>query len=103
MVCRRRIGCGDAGVRGSDDLDVARFEVRAQRGELVVVEIVLDGKRLERALLDRPPLLGLLERGADRCFKRDGAQNSSLPFCRDPIRRGALAGPRQASTAQPTA
>ena len=63
-----------------EDLDLARLELGAQGGELVLLELVLERERLEGRLLDLAVLLGLLENGLDRCFEFDGAQFSSLPF-----------------------
>ena len=66
-----------------EDLDLARLELGAQGGELVVLELVLESERLEGRLLDLAMLLGLFENGLDRCFEFDRAQFSSLPsWCR---------------------
>ncbi|TML52068.1 MAG: hypothetical protein E6G15_11575 [Actinobacteria bacterium] len=62
-----------------EDLDLARLELGAQGRELVVFELVLDGERLEGALLDRALLLRLFEDGLDRCFIFDRGQFCSLP------------------------
>jgi len=75
LVALLRAGRGDR----REDLDLARLELGAQGRELVVFELVLDGERLEGALLDRALLLRLLEDGLDRCFEFDGAQFRSLP------------------------
>jgi hypothetical protein len=48
------------------NLDVARLELRAQLGELVLLELVLERERLECALVDRAALLGLVEECSDR-------------------------------------
>ena len=77
-----RTGRGDR----REDLDLARLELGAQGGELVVLELVLEGERLEGRLLDLAVLLGLFESGLDRCFEFDRAQFSSLPSCVDTSR-----------------
>jgi len=54
------------------------LELGPQRSQLLVTEIVLMRERLEDVLLDRSPLLGLLEQLRGRCIK-NGVQRSSLP------------------------
>ena len=75
LVALLRAGRGDR----REDLDLARLELCAQSRKLVVFELVLEGERLEGALLDRALLLRLLEDGLDWCFEFDGAQFRSLP------------------------
>jgi hypothetical protein len=84
----KRVGRADrlAGLQslsrdGRDDLDLARLELRAQGRDLLVLEVVLERERLERALLDRAALLRVLEQGLERYFD-DRAQFSSHPFLR---------------------
>jgi hypothetical protein len=69
-----------------EDLDLARLELGAQRGKLVVLELVLERERLEDRLLDLAVLFRLLEDGLDRCFEFDRAQFRSLPSCVDTSR-----------------
>ena len=75
LVALLRAGRGDR----REDLDLARLELCAQSRKLVVFELVLEGERLEGALLDRALLLRLLEDGLDRCFIFDRGQFCSLP------------------------
>jgi hypothetical protein len=63
--------------RRRGDLDLACLELRPDPGELVVVELVLERKCLERALIDRAAILGVLEELVDRCFE-NGVQIFSL-------------------------
>ncbi len=51
------------------DFHVARIELGANRGDLLIAEVVLDRERLEGALLERPPLLGLVDERGDRCVQ----------------------------------
>jgi hypothetical protein len=62
---------------GRDDLDVARVELCAQRGDVLLLEVVLGRQRVQRVGVDRAALLGLFEESAERCIK-NGAQLSSL-------------------------
>src|SRR5439155_3110870 len=64
----------------SDDLDVALLELGPQGRQLLVVEVVLVGERLERLLLDCAPILGLLQELEDRYVKVHGGQFCSLPL-----------------------
>jgi hypothetical protein len=48
--------------RGRHEVDLARLELGAERRDLVLVEVVLEGERLEGLLLDRAALLGLVEK-----------------------------------------
>ncbi|MGH3035294.1 MAG: hypothetical protein ACRDON_12185 [Gaiellaceae bacterium] len=70
---RRSVRCG------RDELDLAGLQVCAEAGDLLVIEIVLDGESLQRALLDGSALLRLVEERLERYFK-NGRQFSSLPF-----------------------
>ena len=70
----QRIGRHDRGSvvveqRWRDDLDVAGVELRPQRGQLVVVELVLEHERIEHGLVDRTARLGFVQK-----FKRIDAQ-----------------------------
>ena len=65
---------------GRDNVDLASLELGPQRGELLLVEVVLGDERLERALLDRPPLLGIAEECLNRLFQNYG--HTLLAFCR---------------------
>jgi hypothetical protein len=67
---------------GGDEIDGARVKLGAQRGQLVVVELVLDCKRLQRGLVDRAALLGVVEEGLDRGRKSRSAQLRSLLLVR---------------------
>jgi hypothetical protein len=67
---------------GGDEIDGARVQLGAQRGQLVVVELVLDCKRLQRGLVDRAALLGVVEEGLDRGRKSRSAQLRSLLLVR---------------------
>jgi hypothetical protein len=60
------------------DLDVVRFEVRAQLADLVGVQIVLEREGLELLLGDYAALLDLVEEGADGCFDVRRVQLPSL-------------------------
>ena len=66
--------------RGRDDVDLASFELGPQRGELLLVEVVLGDERLERALLDRAPLLGVAEECLNWLFQ--DYCHRLLAFCR---------------------
>jgi hypothetical protein len=68
-----------SGLDRHKDLDLAGLELGTKGGDLIFLEVVLVRERLEGALLDRAPLLGLFEDGLDRYVKADGAQFSSLP------------------------
>jgi hypothetical protein len=68
--------------RGGDEIDRARIELGAQRGELLVVELMVDRKCLQRGLVDRAALLGVVEEGLDRGRKSRSAQLRSLLLCR---------------------
>jgi hypothetical protein len=61
-----------------DDLDLARVELRAQRGQLILLELVLGGECLQGGIVDRAALLGVLEEGLDRGRKSRCAQVRSL-------------------------
>jgi hypothetical protein len=63
-----------------DDLDVALLELGTQSRELLVVELVLVGERIQRLLVDCPAVLGLLEELEDRYVKVYGGQFCSLPL-----------------------
>jgi hypothetical protein len=65
---------GSLGLLRRHDLDLARLELCAQRGELLLVEVVLVGERLQRLLVDCAPLLRLLDEAEDGYLKVDGAQ-----------------------------
>jgi hypothetical protein len=67
---------------GGDEIDGARVKLGAQRGQLVVVELVLDCERLQRGLVDRAALLGVVEEGLDRGRKSRSAQLRSLLLVR---------------------
>jgi hypothetical protein len=69
-----RLGLGD------DDVDLARFELRTQGGQLLVVELVLGRESLERGLLDRAALLEVVEDGVDSSRKRRTQLCSLLPY-----------------------
>jgi hypothetical protein len=60
------------------DVDLARVELRAERGQLVVIEVVVDRERLQRRLVDRAAILRVVEEGLDRGRKSRGAQVRSL-------------------------
>jgi hypothetical protein len=64
------------------EIVLACLERRPQRGELLLVEVVLDRESLECALLDRPVLLGLGQERLDWVFKNRG-QFFSLPSVRE--------------------
>jgi hypothetical protein len=66
------------GGHGSQDLDIARSQLRAQKIELFLLEIVLRRDGLEGRLVDRAPLLGLVEERLEG-IKQSG-QFSSRPF-----------------------
>src|SRR6266540_1822556 len=68
---------GGLRARRREDVDLAALELRPQRGELVLFEVVLGRERLERALLDRAALLRVAEERLDWLFK-NGRQRSSL-------------------------
>jgi hypothetical protein len=74
----RRLG---RGLGRRDDLDLARLELGAQRAQLLLVEVVLVGERLECLFVDCPPLLRLLDEAEDGYVKIQGAQVYSLPSC----------------------
>jgi hypothetical protein len=88
---RRRPGGGR--LKRLDDLNVALDEFGAKLSELVIVEIVLDGERLERACFDQAALLGFVEERTYRYLK-NVAQFSSLPLLR-PRRRSGWGRRRQ--------
>jgi hypothetical protein len=69
-----RIGLGD------DDVDLARLELRAQGGQLLVVELVLGREGLEYGLLDRAALLEVVQDGVDSSRKRRTQCRSLLPY-----------------------
>jgi hypothetical protein len=69
-----RIGLGD------DDVDLARLELRAQGGQLLVVEFVLGSESLQCGLLDRAALLEVVEDGVDSSRKRRTQCRSLLPY-----------------------
>src|SRR5439155_16896404 len=79
---RLRLALSAGRGRRHDHLDVALLELGLQRGQLLVLELVLESKGLEDGLLDRPALLGLVEDGPDRYLIRDGAQFVSPPSLR---------------------
>ncbi len=59
----------DLGDDGYLDFDLARLELGAGRGEVVLVEVVLERERLESALVDAAALLGFVEERLNRCFQ----------------------------------
>jgi hypothetical protein len=63
---------------GHDHVDLARVELRAQRGQLVVFEVVVDGECLQRGLIDRAAVFGVVDEGLDRGRKSRCAQRRSL-------------------------
>jgi len=63
---------------GADEIDPARVELGAQRGEVVVLELVLDGECLQGGFVDDAALLGVVEEGLDRGKKSRRAQVRSL-------------------------
>jgi hypothetical protein len=67
------IGVEVEGQRGLD-LDLARLELGPDLGELVLVQLVLEGERLDRGLVDRAALLGVLDELVDGCFENGGVQ-----------------------------
>jgi hypothetical protein len=67
---------------GRNEVDGAGVELGAQRGQLVVVELVVDCECLQRGLVDRAALLGVLEEGLDRGRKSRSAQLRSLLLVR---------------------
>jgi hypothetical protein len=67
---------------GRDEVNRARVELGAQRGQLLVVELVLDCECLQRGLVDRAALLGVVEEGLDRGRKSRSAQLRSLLLVR---------------------
>jgi hypothetical protein len=69
-----RIGLGD------DDVDLARLELRAQGGQLLVVELVLGREGLECGFLDRTALLEVVQDGVDSSRKRRTQCRSLLPY-----------------------
>ena len=77
----------------SEDLDLARVELGAKRGDLLLVEVVLDRERLDGGLVDLSTLLGFVEKRLKRCFKQ-GAQFGSTPYARRRGARAACALPR---------
>ena len=66
--------------RGRDDVDLAGLQLDPQGRELVLIEIVLGAERLERALLDRPALLGIAEECLNWLFQN--YCHRLLAFCR---------------------
>ena len=52
------------------------------RGELLLVEVVLERKRLEDGLLERAALLRLVEDGLDWCLMQGRAQFRLTSFSR---------------------
>src|SRR5207245_828378 len=78
---RQRVGRRDRGLRlgpsrsgRREDLDLTGLQLGANRGELLVLELMLERKRLEDGLLERAALLRLVEDGLNRYFEADGAQ-----------------------------
>jgi hypothetical protein len=63
---------------GADEIDLARVELRAQRGELIVLELMLGGECLQSGFVEDAALLGVVEEGLDRGKKRRRAQVRSL-------------------------
>src|SRR5439155_26842422 len=72
---RRDVGC--SGV-GRDEIDLAHVELGAHGGQLLAVKVVLVCKSLQRRLVDRAALLGVVDEGLDRGRKRHRAQGGSL-------------------------
>jgi hypothetical protein len=62
-----------------EDLDVPALELGAKRPEVVLLEVVLDGERLQGALVDVAALLGVFEERVERCFEH-GDQCCSTPL-----------------------
>jgi len=71
---------GRLGLGRREDLDLAGLQLGTDRRELVFLQLVLVRERLEDGLLDRAPLLRLVEDGLDRYVKTDRAQCPSLSF-----------------------
>jgi len=61
------------------DLDLARAQLCAQQLELVLLEVMLRRDGLQGRLVDRAPVLGLLEERLEG-IKQGGSQFSSRPF-----------------------
>ena len=56
--------------RRMQDLHVAGFELGAQIGQVLELEVVLECERLDLLVGDRAPLLRFVEGGGERCFRR---------------------------------
>jgi hypothetical protein len=65
--------------RRRDDLDLARGQLGTQQLELVLLEVVLRRDGLQGRLVDRAPLLGLVEERLEG-IKQCSSQLSSRPF-----------------------
>jgi hypothetical protein len=74
----RRLGLGiGVVVLGLHDLDTTRLELRAQGADLVLIEVVLGRESLERELVEKADLLGVVQEGPGIDFQQI-AQFSSL-------------------------
>src|SRR5437899_672441 len=62
------------GRRRRDDLDLARLELGAERGQLVLVEVVLEREGFELGLVDGGALLDLVQERMQGCFEDGRAQ-----------------------------
>jgi len=67
------ISCG-----GRGDLDVPLLELRPDRDDFLVVEVVFGRESVEQAFVNGAALLGVVKEGAHRCFKCVRSQFSSL-------------------------
>jgi hypothetical protein len=65
-------------VRGRDQVDAALFELGPERGDLLVLELVLVDVGLEGLLLELSELLRLVEEGAGFQFSKLGQFRSLL-------------------------
>jgi hypothetical protein len=75
---RRRLALRESVVRlGLDDLYATRLELCAQRAEVLFVEVVLGREDVERELVEKADLLGVLQEGPGIDFQQI-AQFSSL-------------------------
>jgi hypothetical protein len=63
---------------GTEEIDTARVELRAERGQVVVLELVLDSECLQSGFVDDAAILGIVEEGLDRGKKSRRAQVRSL-------------------------
>src|SRR5581483_3114866 len=79
------------GGRDRDDLDLARVELGTQRGDVLLVEVVLDGERLEGRLLEASLLLDLFEERLQNGVQLVQRSPCSSPSCHRAASRGMLA------------